>query len=164
VAVRDRASRRIGTAGQFLNVPDDKDKAVTLSGIGLESISKAEWAAGLPAANATQSNALRDTSLRKFERGSVLVYGAEVYRRKEEKPVPMTSQIRLFREGQLLRTGAVSPIAGQDSGRAPISGAFELGPDLVPGEYILQVVVRAGSGGRNSTETQSVLFEIVDEP
>ena len=53
-------------------------------------------------------------------------------------------QTRLFREGKLFFTGRVQPINlgnQSDPKRLAAGGGLQLGSEMAPGEYILQIVV-----------------------
>ncbi|MGE3468287.1 MAG: VWA domain-containing protein, partial [Pyrinomonadaceae bacterium] len=86
VAIRDSGGGQVGSASQFVQVPDLKKKRLITSSIVLESVTAAEWdrAASSPSA-AIASDPLTDTALRRVRLGTVLRYGFEVYNAKLDK-------------------------------------------------------------------------------
>ena len=46
VALRDAASAKVGSASQFIEVPDLKKESPALSGIILENLTEAQWKSG----------------------------------------------------------------------------------------------------------------------
>lgn len=153
-ALRDVASDRVGSASQFVEVPNIKKKRLTLSGIisrGVEPKAYLERASLNESASfADQKNEgdslLSNAALRQFKSGSVVEYGLAIYNaelnKATRKPQVLT-QVRLFRNGQLVFTGKESsPDTNQpDLKRLEANGAIQLGSQMEPGEYILQVIV-----------------------
>lgn len=132
LAVRDRATSKIGSAGQFVVVPDLKNKKPAVSGIVL----------GLPGPNQTINNA----GGRRFRTNDELYFAFNVYNVANEK-----GQLRnlvmnavLFRDDKVVYTGPEVPItvANQtDLARVFTNGRIKLTPDLEPGDYYLQVTI-----------------------
>jgi VWFA-related protein len=79
VALRDPASGRIGTASQFIDVPDLKKKRLATSSILLESLSREAWEKSNKGESVLQSNPIADTALRRVKAGSVLRYGVFIF-------------------------------------------------------------------------------------
>jgi len=176
VAIRDRQSQRIGSASQFLEVPDLKKDGLTLSGVVLETLTDEELQRERVVQsnlsvnrieNRSYTNMLNATSLRHFQRPTILRYGFEVYNAKLDsahKP-RLTSQVNVFRDGKLVMEGKPSAInlTGQrDWQKVTSFGALALEKQMAPGEYILQIIVtdNLASGKRKNT-IQFVQFEIV---
>ncbi|MGI8470095.1 MAG: VWA domain-containing protein [Pyrinomonadaceae bacterium] len=172
IAIRDSGSGRIGSANQFIEVPDLKKGKLTLSGIVLENQTLKEYqdSQSDAAANSAQpkSSSQSDTSLRKFKRGTVLRYGYEVYNVKldgSQKP-QLSVQTRVFRDGKLLFEGKPAPInlEGQkDWQKIASMGAVALGTEMQPGDYVLQIVVSdTAKNDKNRTASQWVQFEVTE--
>ena len=174
VAVRDATSSRIGTAGQFVEVPDLK-KELALSGITLSSGSappmlERPGASGTApsAANETAAdNSMTNPATRRFHKGSNLFFGYVVYKARLNQTTNLpnlTAQAKLFRDGKLVYEGGLKPLdlTGQtDLERITGGGGVQLGM-LPPGEYILQIFVNdALAQEKNRTATQWIDFEIV---
>ncbi len=179
VALRDSVSGRIGSASQFIEIPNLKKSALTVSSLVLENMSvekwrkisagsqKTTWTNQAPDA-ATLTNRMIDTSLRKFKRNSVLRYGFEVYNAKlsdRNKP-NLTTQLRLFRDGQLVLEGEKIPLElfeQKDYERTWGLGAVDLGSQTPSGDYILQIVVIDNlAKEKRKIATQFVQFEIIE--
>ena len=149
IAVRDRTSAKIGSAGQFVDVPDLTNKRVALSGIVLR---------GSSAATATAA-VMATPPGHRFQPNSDLNFALFVY-----NPTPnLVLQTKLFRDGKVVKTGTETPIDvtnNADAARVLTSGVFHLMPDLEPGDYNLQVVVTDKNGKQKQSVTQWMAFEI----
>lgn len=174
VAIRDNATEKVGSASQFIEVPDLKKNRVTLSGIVLENFTPQQWQAYSSDAPKTvgaasvdlSTNPMNDTSLRKFKRGTILRYGYEIYNAKLDalgRP-SLTAQVRVFRDGKLILDGAKNQLdlLGQtDRERIKTVGALSLGGEMEPGDYILQIVIIDGlANEKQRTASQFVQFEL----
>jgi VWFA-related protein len=176
VAIRDKQSQRIGSASQFLEVPDLKKDGLTLSGVVLETLTSEELQSERAAQsqlsvnrieNRSYTNMLNATSLRHFQRPTILRYGFEVYNAKLDsahKP-RLTTQVNVYRDGKLVMEGKPSAIdlTGQaDWQKVTSFGALALDKQMQPGEYILQIIVTDNlASGKRKSSIQFVQFEIV---
>jgi VWFA-related protein len=149
VSLRDSASDRVGSASQFIDAPDIKKKRLALSGL----VVRAEPAnQSVNAAIAAQSegreagDAETSAAVRHFKAGNVMTYGYYVYNAKLDTtshPQLMT-QVKLFRDGAEVFTGKetqFNPGQQTDMQRVVAAGAIKLGTDLIPGDYVIQIVV-----------------------
>lgn len=174
VALRDSASGKIGSANQFVEVPNLKKERLTLSGVVLENVSFSEWERrnnGQTAAYSYEENGLDPltaTSLRQFKRGTVLNYGGEIYNARFDaarKP-NVTYQIRVFREGKMIFEGKPQPTLVQavnGGQQISISSSLVLGKEMATGEYVMQIVVTDNlAKEKRRLATQFVQFELVD--
>lgn len=167
VAIRDARADTIGSASQFVEVPDLKRKSLTMSGIELENFSAEQWRrisqnAGEKGGPREQGDPMSDTSLRQFRRGSVLHYSFDVYNVGPERS-SVTTRLRVYRDGELLLDGQPLPPAISGEGakdRIRASGAMNLPPEMMPGDYVLQVIV-ADRSGKTRTTAQFVQFELL---
>lgn len=176
VAVRDAVTERVGSASQFIEVPDLKKNRLTLSGIYLASNQRAQ-ALRQGTGQTTPASAGAEGSLgendpqsgpavRKFKAGSVIDYGFEVYNARVEKGTgrpQLQTQVRLFRDNKEVYAGKVIAIRGEAAGdgRVVAIGHLQLGSNLEAGEYILQVVVTDELGKEKQKVTQQWIdFEI----
>ena len=159
VAIRDVGTGRVGSANQLVEVPDLGDKKLRLSGIVIGS---------LPAdAEASELGSEATAALRRFRPGQALSYGFAVYNAQRDKAtgVPrLESQMRLFRDGQPLTLGekrSIEPSGVGTSSMVTSGGAFVLGPEMPPGDYVLQVVVTDALAKKASAMVaQAVDFEV----
>ena len=170
VAIRDAASAKVGSASQFIEVPDLKKEDLTLSGIVLENLTEAQWKElNSPQSSAQrQINLMQDTSLRSFKRGTILSYSAEIYNAKfdKKKKPQLQTQIRIFRDGKLFLDGKTNPFNADeqtDQTKLNFAGAIALGNEMKPGDYILQIVITDNlAKSKRKLATQWVQFEITD--
>ncbi|HEX8247927.1 MAG TPA: VWA domain-containing protein [Pyrinomonadaceae bacterium] len=169
VALRDQNSQKVGSANQFIEVPNLKKDRLTLSGIILENLTPAQWQK--LAETTTEpvfTNPQSDTSLRRFKRGTILRYAYEIYNIRldaAQKPRAQT-QMRIFRDGKLLLEGKQTAldVAGQiNMQKIAAGGAISLGNVLSAGDYVLQIIVTDNlAKEKHRTTTQFVQFEIVE--
>lgn len=182
IAVRDAASGRIGAASQYVEVPDLKKNLLTLSGIILNGTMQAKASAATGAAAASSASAqsgngadkATDNSdqqagpaVRRLGQGMILNYGYTIYNAQLDGAghPQLQTQMRLFRDGKGVFTGRVLPFnVGQqtDVKRLSAGGRILIGPDLSPGQYVLQVsVTDALAKDKLNVATQWIDFEIV---
>ena len=159
VAVRDRASGHLGTAGQVVVLPDLRKRALALSGIVLSSAGNV--------ARAEESHApLEVPPLRQFHQGDKAVFAYAIYKARLQTNQPrLTAQTRIYREGNIVFTGQSIPISinGQtDLQRITAGSSLQLGTEFPPGDYILQVVVTENlTSSKQNVATQWIDFEVV---
>ena len=164
VAIRDEGSSLMGTARQFIDVPETKKHALLLSGITVSG----------DAANPKGSEGVRSAismsspAIRRFAPAEDLWFGYMIYNAKAEKtsvPSSLTAQARLFHDGKLVYSGIPKQIEtnGQaDLKRISSGGGIKLGPALEPGEYLLQIVVTEMlAKDKSRIATQWIDFDIV---
>lgn len=177
VAIRDFQAGKVGSASQFIEVPNLKKERLTLSGIVLENLTEAQWktfSSGAPELGSNQlnedtdaPNPMNDTSLRRFKRGTILRYGFEIYNARTDaarKP-NLTTQIRVYRDGKLILDGKQIPVdvSGQtDLERIKVAGALNLLNAMQAGDYILQIIVMDNlAKEKRKISTQFIQFEVI---
>jgi VWFA-related protein len=180
IAVRDAGSGRVGSANQFIEVPDIRKERLTLSGIYLAEREEAGGvrASTIPGAADETTKADGESegkiderdpqsgpAVRRFHPGGLVEYGYEVYNAildKATRRPQLQSQVRLFRDNQLAFAGKVVNLNGKvDARRLVAFGRLRLGANLTPGEYVLQVVVTDTlAKEKNRLMTQWIDFEI----
>ncbi len=172
VAIRDHTSEKVGSASQFVEVPNLKKDRLTLSGVVLENITFEQWqkqqvgqANVVIDKNENQSDSMSDTALRSFKRGTVLRYGFEIYNAKSGSQ-NLQMQTKVFRDGKPIFEGKPKPIdsPGQtDSQHISAFGALNLGTEMQLGDYVLQIIITDSLAKEKSKiAAQFVQFEIVD--
>lgn len=173
-AVRDSATDRVGSAYQFIEVPDLKNGRLALSGIGISSavLNLAAVSADSAVYNATAQegeSAQPTPAVRRFKAGTLMDYGYVIY---NALPGPgnalpdLRAEIRLFHEGELVASQDEQAI---DTGRLELDlkrlsakGRLRLSDQLIPGQYVLQIVVRDPQAKeKNAIATQWIDFEVV---
>jgi hypothetical protein len=189
VSFRDSSTERIGSASQFVEIPDLKKNRLAVSSIVLRgenpdaktTAAPAASPAALPAGSqapaadsasdqeaADQQNPQASPAVRHFSRGMLMDYLYIIYNAhldKVTKQSQLTTQVRLFRDGQPVFTGKENPLHFTevvDEKRLVGGGAITLGTDLVPGEYVLQIIVKDMlADEKHRTVTQWMDFEMV---
>jgi VWFA-related protein len=168
IVLRDHGSDKIGSANQFVEVPNLKKDRVQLSGVVLDNVSLSDWqnlSAGKPLTG-VRLGPLTNTSLRQFRRGTVLSYGFTIYNAKVAPAPNLTSQLTMFRDGKLVFQGKAQPVVPtSDANKVAInfSSALVLGTEMVPGDYVIQVTITDNlRKAKKNTATQFVQFEIVE--
>ncbi|HSS18615.1 MAG TPA: VWA domain-containing protein [Pyrinomonadaceae bacterium] len=174
-AIRDDASNRVGSASQFVEVPDLNKKRLTLSGIVSHGIKTKQYQpAAVDSLNPNgaaegDDDPLSNAAARQFQRDMVVEYGFAIYNAKLDKTSgkpQLVLQVRLFREGKAVFVGDEIPFdaANQaDLKRLTTNGAIQLGSQMEPGDYVLQVVVTdLLRNDKSRIATQWIDFEIVN--
>ncbi|HEY2846976.1 MAG TPA: hypothetical protein VGI80_04110, partial [Pyrinomonadaceae bacterium] len=168
IAIRDAIGGSIGSASQFIQVPDLKKKALTVSSLVIQNVTADEWRSlATGAAPTNLPSASSDTALRRITGGGVLRYGYEVYNAKldEAKQPHLTARVRIFRDGKLFFEGTDAPVdaKGQtDLQHIKNAGALAIGKQMNPGDYVLQVVVTDSlAKQKQQIATQFIEFEVV---
>ena len=192
ISLRDSSTERIGAASQFVEVPDLKKNRLAVSGVAINGRNPGEKIAVAPGAEAQASPAAGNTpatgansaeqdqegvdqgnpeaspAVRHFSRGMLMDYGFIIYNARLDKATnkpQLIGQVRLFRDGKLVFTGKEIPLSSTeqtDWKRVTAGGSIQLGTDLVPGEYVLQVIVKdLLADEKHRTVTQWMDFEII---
>ncbi len=169
VVVRDEGSGKIGTASQFIEVPDLKRGGLALSGIVLKQVLALD---ATPQASVGGSRLLRrddqgwsdlsdvqnpaedaegNEAVRVFKTGAGIQWRYEVFNaRKDNGGRPsVTAQVHLFRETQEIYRNDPASLQwpARNQGKAlKVAGQMQLPPSFGPGNYVLQVVVTDGQG------------------
>jgi VWFA-related protein len=178
-AVRDSTSKRIGSANQFIEVPDVKKGRLALSGLivrGMseptanspEPVSVGEQAASMKEGRVDEVDPQAGPAVRKFQRGRVIEYGYMIYNAQTDKATgqqQLETQLRLYRDGKQIYVSPVKQlktILEAETRRLIAGGSLRLGGELTAGDYILQVVVTDKLGkDKKYVTTQWIDFEIV---
>ena len=160
VVVRDATSERNGTAMQFVEVPDLTRNRLALSGIVLSS------AAEVDKTTAADQDIQSGPAVRRLRQGMLIDYRFIIYNAQVDPNTPLQMQMRLLREGKPVFTGKVISLdvsKEPNPKRISTGGRLRLGPDLVPNEYILQVLVENTTDPRKPRiASQWIDFEIVN--
>jgi hypothetical protein len=164
MAVRDSASSRIGTAGQFVEVPDLRKGDLTLSGVIARGFGNGATGRNQSEVENEAETVAAGPAIRQFRHGSRVVFAYVIYNAKVETPGSLTAQIRLFREGKAVFVGTSTPVSmeGQtDPGRIVGASALQLGTEMALGEYVAQIVVTDSSNKKTRAASQWIDFELV---
>lgn len=171
-AVRDTASLRVGSANQFIEVPDIKKSRLVLSGMIVRGThpgtANTAQMTRTSEGKVEEDDPQASPAVRRFVRGMALEYACILYNAKVDKGTgrpQLETQLRLFRDGQQVFTGKTNTFApGQqkDLTRLVAGGSFLLGKELQPGEYALQFIVTDKlAKEKDQIATNWIDFEIV---
>lgn len=172
VAVRDAGTEKVGSASQFIEVPDLKKERLALSGIimtgaAVESVA-AGGATGASADSAKNaSDLLKSSAVRRFRQGDMVEYHYDIYNAKLDRATNRTqlkTQMRLYRDGQTVFTGNLFPYepGPQADARRLRAGSRLRLAALALGEYVLQIIVTDElAKEKHRTVSQWIDFEIV---
>lgn len=172
VAVRD-SSGMLGSAGQMVEIPDLRKSHLFLSGLAVTQ-ADAQGKFELPGAStAASAFAVPATTavyaIRGFRPGAVLAYAYNIYNARIDKASgrpQMTVQVNLYKDGKLVLEGAPQPADFQkqsDWSRIQDFGYMRLKPEMEPGSYTMQVVVKDILADPNkAASSQWVDFDVRD--
>jgi hypothetical protein len=167
VVVRDTASRRLGSAMQYIDVPDLKKGRLTLSGI----VMAGDPPAGPAAAEAAISREQVDSTpaRRVFRTGSAVLFAYEILnaRTDSDKKPQLEARVRVFRDGRQVfasPSSTVETASPTNSKRVATGGRLQLS-QLTPGDYVLQVIVADNLRfDKYRIATQAIDFQVQNKP
>ncbi len=175
-ALRDSATERVGSASQYIEVPDLSKNRLTISGIIVNGFDKTKLTADAPAGAQNADGAVMETNpqagpaVRQFRRGMILEFGYVIYNARLDKAAQkpqLQTQVRLLRDGREVFAGNVTPFdAGDqpDLKRLNTSGRVQLGTEMMPGEYVLQITVTdLLAKDKERTATQWIDFQLTEK-
>lgn len=165
IAIRDEQSGRIGSASQFIEVPDLKKKRLALSGVLLRSLQPQQIKVADPLSEAL--NVQREAALRKFRSGATIRFDVSVYNAKVDRSTSQPNlvvQHKIFRDGKEIFASAEKPFNLNhvwDIKHMDVSGAFALGKQMQLGDYVLQVIVKdLAAKEKRQIASQWIDFEV----
>jgi VWFA-related protein len=175
-AVRDMQSGKVGSAYQFVEIPDlQKKKALALSNIfminrdediaWLRSTSSKEITEGT-FSPVLQKEDNRSPALRSYKAGDNFKYMAVIYNAESEKGSRPELELQsvLYKDGSELFRSAPKPVdlnGSSSFARIPILQKLTLGTDLKEGDYVLQLIATdKQKSKKNSLASQTLSFEI----
>jgi VWFA-related protein len=159
-AVRDRASGKYGTAGEFLDLPDVPHGAFAISGIVLRSKEDLVTPADTDRMVVSPSQAIRV-----YKPGEQLRYACEIY----NAGAPVQLALSVWRGSERVLAGradTLTPPSAATPGKTTsfaAGGAFKLGDALPPGHYVLQLAAQSGDPAKKgavSRALQQMDFEV----
>ena len=145
-AVRDEATRKLGSANAYLEVPDLGRQHMALTSVVLSS---------------SHSEAVEYAAARRqFPRGATLRYFCLLQSPKERfDTADLEAKLRIVSEGRQFYLGPVKITELPDHRRA-ITGEFKLGSAIPIGNYFLQVIATSKAPGKKVTANQWTDFEV----
>jgi VWFA-related protein len=156
IGVKERSSAKMGTASQFIEIPNLKKTGLTLSSLLVQS-TKAE------------TRILGGPAVRSFVPKDELLWGARILnakRGKDNQP-QLTRRVLVYHEGKIVFQSPDQPWKQSeidDLVRLPITGMLSFGAAMKPGDYVMQLVVtdQLESNEKKRTATQVIDFEVVE--
>jgi hypothetical protein len=170
VALRDQPSERVGSSSQFVDVPDMKKRRLEISGILLSATQSPTTQSPIASDQAQPNNDVDPTNIaavRQFRRGQTMKYSFAIYNSHLDPTgqPKLQTQLKIFRDGQPVFTGRLQPFTlnnPPDITRLSATSAIQLGGDMSPGDYLLQVIVTdLLAGDKYATTSRWVDFRIV---
>ena len=170
IALRDQNSSRIGSAGQFIQIPNLQNGRLALSGIVLlrdtAVAAQKQTDSGAPESGPQIENneIVSSPAVRQFHAGSRLLFACSIYNAQLNPSThlpQLTVQMRVFRDGKIVLAGNEIPIdtpGESDLKRIANIGRLQLGPDFSPGYYVLQIIAT----DRLANEKQRIASQWID--
>lgn len=162
IALRDQTSSRIGSAGQFVQIPNLSKGRLALSGLVLLRDTGDKSNSGPDAQDAITSG----PAVRQFRQGANVLFAYSIYNAPLDAAThlpQLTTQTRIFREGKPVFSGEPTTVEVNpqiDLKRAPSVGRIQLGSEFPPGEYVLQIIITDRTKEKQ-VATEWIDFEIV---
>jgi VWFA-related protein len=171
VVLRDSATQQLGSASQFIQVPDINKGHLELGGIMLSGDTpKPAEAAAMAAENAeghvNEPDPNATPAVRIFKPGTPILYGYQVLNAQSDssKKTSLEVQTRLYRDGEEVYVGKPNPLEPgptTDPKLLVAGGRMQLGSRVAAGDYVLQVIVTDKlAKEKYQVATQSMDFEI----
>ncbi|MDR3717222.1 MAG: VWA domain-containing protein [Bryobacteraceae bacterium] len=157
VALRDMVSAKVGSAGQYMDIPDLKKKRLALSSVFVDE-----------ASTAPESSRFQGImpAKRQFRPGSVLEFFA-ILDNVRVKPGAGSSdvdvQVRVLREGQTVYSGPAQLTAMETDKEWAVRGLLRLKETMPWGDYYLQVIATDHAAKRNNLASTWTDFELMPE-
>jgi VWFA-related protein len=167
VALRDADSGQVGSASEFIEVPDVSKGKLTLSSLVLRKyVPDAAIDTAKPnSKSGSETSSLGNPATRMFEPGDDILYGYQIlnaHGEANQKP-EIESFARVFRDGQEIFTGKPQPLdmSGEpDPSHLVGGGVLRLGTKMAPGDYVVQIVVTDQTA--KSTAAQWTDFQVTE--
>jgi hypothetical protein len=166
VVLRDDANAQLGSATQFIDVPDVSKDKLFLSGIILGANQPEAQSAGVSAEGALPSGDPDATpAVRVFKPGTGIAYAYQILnaRADHDKKPQLEAQVHLFRNGRQVYASTPSPVSTEkqeNPKRLLAAGRMQLN-QIPPGQYVLQVVISDKlRKEKDRIASQSIDFEI----
>ena len=172
-AVRDARTEQIGSANQYIEVPNVNKGSLVVSAMALggnDLLSdlnriQSEQSSGSGADEKIRTEA--GPAVRRLRPGDELNYAFVVYNANVDKAAGprLLMQVSLLRDGKPVYVGEAAPLslkAQPEWKRINIAGSLKLTANAIPGEYIVHILLTDTlAKGKHRTATQWADFEIV---
>jgi VWFA-related protein len=152
VAVRDQATANIGSATQFIQIPDLKKRGFALASVVLQDGEQSPDRSDLPGIAA---------ALREFKRGGSVEFLCAVEKGRPKAPdVDLATRVRVLRDGKEVYSAPARLIDVAGGGRV-VFGALKLADAITPGDYDLQVIAAERNGAKGAAAGQWTDFTVL---
>jgi VWFA-related protein len=155
-AVRDIASDRVGSAVQFIQVPDPKKGKLESSDL---IVNGDAWEKG--------ESDFSGPALRQMRQGETVKYAILLYNTKlgpDGKP-KLESQVSIYKDGRLVHRGPLLKLDMKEPHKGEsltLSGAFKLGNGTSTGEYAIELAIRdALAPKKEQFALRTTTFEVI---
>jgi hypothetical protein len=151
VAARDEKSGNVGSAAQWIEIPDLSSKKLTLSTLLLGGHSTASQQGG---------DQVQFSVDRRFPRAAQMTFLTIIYNAAAGSAPKLDAQIEILRGGQRVVVSPVMPVVVEaNSDPARIAYGANVGlKTLAPGRYVLKVTVNDRNA--NTSAVNQVIFEV----
>ncbi len=175
VAVKDQESGKVGSAYQYVEIPDLKKNRLALSSLFvINSKDDAAWLVSGETREISQNGITpilrqvgsRSAALPVYVPGDHFQYMSVIYNAESKKDTApdLESRFVLYRDGSELFQSEPQPLTLSDTGnfaRIPIRNRLLLGGSLEKGDYVLQLVVNDKKRrNKDGTASQTMSFKI----
>jgi VWFA-related protein len=157
VALRDTLSAKVGSAGQYMDIPDSKKKQLTLSSVFVDE-----------ASTAPESSRFQGImpAKRQFHPGNLMEFFA-ILDNVRAKPGAGSSeldvQVRVLRDGRTVYSGPAQLTAMETEKEWAVRGLLRLKETMAWGDYYLQVIATDHAAKRNNLASTWTDFELMPE-
>ena len=179
ISVQDRESGKVGSAYQFLEIPDVGKKGLALSNIFMiTSADDLEWMRSNTTEEISkgvffpmvQAEEVRSPALRTYKSGDILHTFVTLYN-ADPKAIARSeieTQTILYKDGRELQRGNPVTLTPDDvdglDDSVPLLRRFTLGDDMPPGDYVLQLIAidKKKSKKQEGFASQTLSFTVVE--
>jgi VWFA-related protein len=152
VAVRDDASAKVGSASQFIEIPELKKARFALASIILQDGGSASRNIDLLKIAPAR---------RQFRQGSVMEYYCAVAKGGDRQATTdLATEIHIMSEGKEVYS-MPAKVVNLPSGGPAVYGAVHLTDKLAPGEYYLHLIATDPRGGKKAVANQWTDFQVM---
>ncbi|MBN2241803.1 MAG: VWA domain-containing protein [Acidobacteria bacterium] len=176
LAVKDQGSGRIGSAYQYIEIPDLKKEGLALSDLFVvNSNEDVRWILSQTGRESEDrlysagQNREKSPAIRQYQPGESIEYLTLIYNTDTRPDLPLDLETRtiLYRDGSEIFTSepeAVDLTGVTDLERIPVKKRLRLGKTMPPGDYILQLQVRdKRAEERDGFAVRSLDFHVIPE-
>jgi hypothetical protein len=154
-AVRDEATQKVGSASQYIEIPNAKKARLALTSVVL-----ADGNSKAPTNGPVDIAAAR----REFHTGSEIGYLCILESKhllKDAEMSSLTVTVRLMHDGKEIYSGPANP-AEVIQGHRVVGGVLKLTQEMKPGEYFLGVLALDNPAKPKTAAMQWTDFEVID--